>query len=61
MGREIIPSVKLKSGLCGFVCDLYGFGECSDINIVRYEAFKSGKYDEELLPPNQDSLDLHIS
>ena len=31
-----------------------------DVNSVRYEMFKGGKYDEELLPPNQDSLDNHI-
>ena len=61
MGREIAPSAELKSGLYGFVCHLYGFEECSDVNAVRYQAFKSGKYDEELFPPNQDSLDQHIS
>ena len=61
MGREIAPSAELKSGLYSFVCHLYGFEECSDVNAVRYQAFKSGKYDEELLPPNQDSLDQHIS
>ena len=61
MGREIAPSAELKCGLCGFVCDVYGFGEYSDINAVLYQAFKSGKYDEKLLPPSQDSLDLHIS
>ena len=53
IGREI--------GLYSFICHLYGFEECSDVNAVRYQAFKSGKYDEELLQPNQDSLDQHIS
>jgi hypothetical protein len=61
MGREIAPSAELKSGLYSFVCHLYAFEECSDVNAVRYQAFKSGKYDEELLPPNQDSLDQNIS
>ena len=32
-----------------------------DVNSLRYQMFKSGKYDEQLLPPNQDCLDLHIS
>ena len=44
----------------GFVCHLYGHEGWSDVNSVRYEMFKGGKYDEELLPPNQDSLDNHI-
>lgn len=61
MGRTIAPSPQLKNGLYSFVCHLYGFEKCSDVNSVRYQMFKGGKYDEELLPPNQDSLDQHIS
>ena len=61
MGTTIAPSTQLKNGLYGFMCHLYGFEECSDVNSVRYRMFKGGKYEEELLPPNQDSLNLHIS
>ena len=61
MGREFAPSAELRNGLYRFVCHLYGFEECSDVNAVRYQVFISGKYDEELLPPNQDSLNQHIS
>ncbi|CAB4022892.1 Hypothetical predicted protein, partial [Paramuricea clavata] len=39
MGREIAPSAELKSGLYRFICHLYGFEECSDVNAVRYQAF----------------------
>ena len=38
---------------------MYGFQEHSDINAVRFQLFKGGKYEEELLPPNQDSLNQH--
>lgn len=42
------------------MCHFYGYEEISDVNSVRYEMFKCGKYDEELLPPNENSLDQHI-
>ena len=61
MGTNIAPSTQLKNGLYDFVCHLYGFEECSDVNSVRYRMSKGEKYEEELLSPNQDSLDLHIS
>ena len=61
LGKTVALSTQLKNGLYGFVCHLYGFDGCSDVNSVRYQMFKGGKYVEELLPPNQDSLDNHIS
>ena len=60
LGKAVTVSTQLKNGLYGFVCHLYGHEGWSDVNSVRYEMFKGGKYDEELLPPNQDSLDNHI-
>lgn len=60
LGKTVTLSTQLKNGLYGFVCHLYGYEGRSDVNSVRYEMFKGGKYDEELLPPNQDSLDNHI-
>ena len=56
-----VTALKIANTQIFLECHLYGFEECSDVNAVRYQAFKSGKYDEELLPPNQDSLDQHIS
>ena len=44
-----------------FVCNSYGFEGYLDINRVRFEIFKGEKFDEQLLPPNEDSLDQHIS
>lgn len=60
LGRETVLSNELKKALSTYVCHLYGVEECSDVNSVRYQLFKSGKYEEQLLPPNQDSLDQHI-
>ena len=59
IGREVELSNELRDGLACFVCHLYGFEESSDINAVRFQLFKGRKYEEELLPPNQDSLNQH--
>ena len=59
LGRETTLSNELKTALSTYACHLYGFEECADVNSVRYQLFKSGKYNEELLPPNQDSFDQH--
>ena len=34
MGTTIAPSTQLKNDLYGFVCNLYGFEECSDVTLV---------------------------
>ena len=54
------PSDELILQLSNYVCHLYGYEDQTDVNLVRYLAFKAGKYDEEMLPPNKDSLLLHI-
>lgn len=60
MGTTISPSTEIQTKLCRFVCHLYGFEDCDEVNDVRYQLFKKGKCDEELLPPNHDSLEQHI-
>ena len=57
---ELSPSSELIAHLSKFVCHLYGYECQSDVNLVRYLAFKDGKFEEESLAPNQDSLALHI-
>ena len=59
LGKETVLSNELMNALSTYVCHLYGFEDCSNVNSVRYQLFKSGKYEEQLLPPNQDSLDQH--
>ena len=51
--------MNFRNGLTCFVCHLYGFEESSAINAAWFQLFKGGKYEEELLPPNQDSLNQH--
>lgn len=60
LGTSISPSQELISQLTCYVCHLYGYENQSDVNLVRYLAFKDGKYEEEMLPPNEDSLLQHI-
>lgn len=44
-----------------FVCEVYGQKECADSNLARYNCFRIGLYlDGSSLPPNKDSLHLHI-
>ena len=61
LGHRDNPSAELTKQLHHFVCHLNGFEGYSDINRVRFEMFKGGKFDEQLLPPNEDSLDQHFS
>ena len=60
LGSTVSPTKELITGLCKYVCHLYGYDDVTDVNLVRYLMFKAGKYDEQLLPPNEDSLVLHI-
>ena len=43
-----------------FVCLLYGDKISTTVDECRYQLFKSGKYSNEALPPNGDSLQQHI-
>ena len=42
------------------MCVTYTVEDSCNVNYVRYQLSKRGKYDEELLLPNQDSLDQYI-
>ena len=42
-----------------YVCSLYGCKDLHSVNKARIRMFKSGKFSEELLPPNDDSLWKH--
>ena len=43
-----------------FICKLYGYGNLKEVNTARTAIFKTGRQLEESLPPNQDSLKLHL-
>ena len=43
-----------------YVCCLYGQENATNVNNARYRMFKLGKYTEDSLPPNYDSLYQHI-
>jgi hypothetical protein len=60
LGNELDVPSSMKAVLKKFVCHLYGAENQSDVNLVRYLLFKGGKFDEELLPPNEDSLEQHV-
>ena len=60
LGNELDVTSSMKAVLKKFVCHLYGAENQSDVNLVRYLLFKGGKFDEELLPPNEDSLEQHV-
>ena len=59
LGKELELSTKLKMALTKYVSHLYSLEECSDVNYALYELFQSGKYEEQLLPANRDSLEQH--
>ena len=58
LGQTWTPSSELCKDLERFVCRLYGSEETS-INAVRLALFKKKKANEYILPPTEDSLDLH--
>eukprot|EP00794_Sanderia_malayensis_P020891 gene20891-22942_t len=57
---SLIGLHAFTANLSKFVCHLYGFEDCTDVNDVHYQLFKKGKYDEELLRPKNDSLEPHM-
>ena len=60
LGNSIPQSIEVSKQLEAFVCALYGNNKQTSVNKLRYDLFKSGKSGEESLPPNDDSLKLHI-
>ena len=51
---------QVKAVLKKFVCHLYGVENQDDVNLVRYLLFEGGKFEEELLLPNEDSWNQHV-
>ena len=50
---------KAFETFCVYVVDLYGSkGGCSDVDLLRYQILKGGKFGGEYMPPNSDSLEL---
>ena len=60
MGTCMSPSEEEIIQLSKYVCHLYGDEDQPDVNLVRFLMFKAGKYEDEMLPPNKDSLLQHI-
>ena len=54
------PSDLLVSQLPRSVCLMYGDKTAVNTNEFRYNLFKSGKYSDDVLPPNSDCLLNHI-
>ena len=61
LGQSFDVSPQLSKGLEQFVCSLYsGKQGMDDVNWLRYNMFRMDCKFESSLPPNQDSLLLHI-
>ena len=60
LGNMFPPSDLLVSQLHRFVCLMYGDKTAVNTNECRYNLFKSGKYSDDVLPPNSDCLLNHI-
>ena len=59
LGRLFPPSQCVMDCLEEYVCKLYKASKCKKVNDARFTLFKSGKYAEVCLPPNQDSCIKH--
>ena len=60
LGSDWDVSSTLMSQCEYVVCQLYGWKGESDINSVRYNCFKMKTCADSALPPNKDSLLLHL-
>ncbi|XP_066924012.1 uncharacterized protein [Clytia hemisphaerica] len=59
LGETLTVSDDLFASIQKFVCSLYGKESMASVNDLRYVLFKSGKFEEEFLPPTSDVLFLH--
>ncbi|XP_070535408.1 uncharacterized protein [Ptychodera flava] len=59
IGTSWTVSDELMTQIESFVCELYGQGQCSNVNEARYNCFRLGSQNDGALPPNKDSLKLH--
>lgn len=57
LGVCVPPPADLINEIMKYVCHLYGHGNESDVNLVRYQVFKSEKFEEELY---LGSLAVHV-
>ena len=61
LSSDFYLSEETKSRLFLYTCDLYGSkGEGSNVDLLHYQIFKGEKFGEEYMPPNSDSLHLHL-
>ena len=60
LGNTFPPSELLVSQLHQFVCLMYGDKIALNTDECRYNLFNSGKYSDDVLPPNSDCLLKHI-
>ena len=63
VGSEWDVSEQIKVLAEEFVCELYGYKDTKDINLLQYKIYcsKCGKCECEQLPPCRSSLLKHIS
>ena len=60
LGNEWTPTEELKREIERFTCTLYGNKTATGVDKLRYQLFQKKYNVSNNLPPNRDSLDLHI-
>eukprot|EP00794_Sanderia_malayensis_P002900 gene2900-3352_t len=60
LGHSFPPPDRLINELNKYVCLLYGDVVLENVDDCRYQLFKTGKYSDNALAPNRDSLWKHI-
>lgn len=60
IGQSIPPVENLSEEIQKYVCALYGQKDVCKVNIARYNLFKLGKFSEDNIPPNDDTLHQHL-
>lgn len=60
IGHSIPPVENLSEEIQKYVCALYGQKDVCEVNIARYNLFKLGKFAEDNIPPNDDTLHQHL-
>ena len=60
LGETFAVSEDTVATIEAFVCSLYGQKDCSKVNEARYILFSTANREENIMPPNKDSLLKHI-
>ena len=60
LGTSFTITEELYDSVEAFTCELYDRKGLKEVNTARWQMFKTGKCVERSLPPNKDSLKLHI-